>query len=188
MKWYGGSVSRLFLLLVGMLMVAGCAATPRSSPILWPSKTAILPVADLRPDRSERQDVKHLLHNAYFARLFAHKGYYVTFVANGERLQRLQAGDLTAADATWMRSLGPTDARWLLLVALEEVRRTQTLESAFAAQCTGLLFDNAQGAVVWRNVLRHHEIAGADFPPEPWCSAVAQGCFRRLLRTLPHRK
>jgi hypothetical protein len=124
----------------------------------------------------------------YFARLLAHKGYHVSFVANDERLQGLQASNLTAADAAWMRSLGPADARWLLLVVLEEVRRTQTLESAFAAQCIGLLFDNAQGAVVWRNALRHREIAGADFPPEPWRSAVAQGCFRRLLRTLPHRK
>jgi hypothetical protein len=112
----------------------------------------------------------------------------VSFVADGERLQGLQADDLAAADATWMRPLGPADARWLLLVVLEEVHRTQTLESAFAAQCTGLLFDNAQGAVVWRNALLHREIAGGDFPPEQWRSAVAQGCFRRLLRTLPPRK
>jgi hypothetical protein len=187
MKLNGDSVRRLFLLLVGMLMVGGCAATPQPSSLLQPSKTAVLPVADLRPDRGEGQDVKHLLHNAYFARLLNQKGYHVSFVADGERLQGLQARDLTAADATWMRPLGPADARWLLLVVLEEVRRTQTLESAFAAQCMGLLFDNAQGAVVWRNALFHREIAGGDFPPEQWHSAVAQGCFQRLLRTLPPR-
>ena len=186
MKRYGGSGR--WLLLVGMFLVGGCAATPRSSPILQPSKTAVLPVADRRPDRSEGQDVQHLLHNAYFAHLLTQMGYHVSFVADGARLQGLQAGDLTAADATWMRPLGLADARWLLLVVLEEVRRTQTLESAFAAQCMGLLFDNAQGAVVWRHTLLHREIAGGDFPPEHWRSAVAQRCFRRLLRTLPPRK
>ncbi len=175
----------ILLFMVGCAL--GCAASSPTSSILKPSKTAVLPVVDLRPEPGEGQAIAHLLHNRYIARQLQKKGYRIGFESDVGQVEQVKTAIFAKADPVWLRSLVPADARWILLVALRDVRRTGSLRSAFVAECAGLLFDRIYAKVVWRDSLTSHEVAGGDIQETSWQRGLAQGCFRRLLQTLPDR-
>jgi hypothetical protein len=60
--------------------------------------------------------------------------------------------DLKTPDEGWIRRLGTDNARWVLVLALEDAESHRTFGSTGSAIVMGDLFDRTSGKLVWRNV------------------------------------
>jgi hypothetical protein len=60
--------------------------------------------------------------------------------------------DLKEPDEQWVRKLGPDNARWVLVLALEDSESHLTFGSTGSAIVMGTLFDKQNGNLVWRGI------------------------------------
>lgn len=60
--------------------------------------------------------------------------------------------DLKQPEEAWIRKLGPENARWVLVLALEDASSHMTFGSTGKAIVMGTLFDRQNGKLVWRAV------------------------------------
>jgi hypothetical protein len=95
-------------------------------------------------------------------------------------------------DPAWVASLGPDDARWVLVLGLEDIFDRTTFGRVFGAECRGWLFDKRSGRAVWRHQNTHQEgfggLAGlmmGAFTPR---DLSVHECFRRLVQEIPSRE
>ncbi|ETX00357.1 MAG: hypothetical protein ETSY1_11550 [Candidatus Entotheonella factor] len=172
------------LYLFGLMLVwlAGCSPHQHEPAFLEPPATAVLPVLDFRQDRLSSP--ASWVDNPMIAGMLSQKGYHVVFIS--ESVSAEEATDLPSVPRPRLKALGPSNARWLILPMLYEVRRTASLQSAYTATCAGQLYDKLEQQIVWRESLRYQELAGGDIQGQ-WRRGVAQGCFRQLLKQLPDR-
>ena len=185
MQYDGPSkLSDMPLYLFGFVLIwlVGCSPRPPAPTFLEPPVTAVLPVIDVRQDRLSSPT--SWVDNSIIAGMLSQKGYHVVFIS--ESLSAEEAIHLPSVPRPRLKALGPSNARWLILPMLYEVRRTASLQSAYTATCAGQLYDKLERQVVWRHSLRYQELSGGDIQSQ-WRRGVAQGCFRRLLKQLPIR-
>lgn len=60
--------------------------------------------------------------------------------------------DLKQPEEAWIRKLGPENAHWVLVLALEDASSHMTFGSTGKAIVMGTLFDRQNGKLVWRAV------------------------------------
>jgi hypothetical protein len=60
--------------------------------------------------------------------------------------------DLKEPEEQWIRKLGPENARWVLVLALEDSESHLTFGSTGSAIVMGALFDKQSGKLVWRGI------------------------------------
>ncbi len=60
--------------------------------------------------------------------------------------------DLKEPEEAWIRKLGPDDARWVLILALEDAESHLTFGATGSAIVMGTLFDRQNGKLVWRAI------------------------------------
>ncbi len=60
--------------------------------------------------------------------------------------------DLKQPQEAWVRKLGPNDARWVFLPALEDSESHLTFGASGSAIVMGTIFDRQNGKLVWRGV------------------------------------
>lgn len=170
--------------LCGLMLIwlAGCSPQPTMPAYLDPPATAVLPVLDFRQDRLASP--ASWVNNPTITRMLNKKGYHPVFIS--ESVSAEEATNLQAVPRPRLKALGPSNARWLILPMLYEVRRTASLQSAYTATCAGQLYDKLERQVLWRDSMRYQELSGGDIQGQ-WHRGVAQGCFRQLLKQLPVR-
>ena len=169
-----------YLFGIMLIWLAGCSPRPPTPAYLEPAVTAVLPVLDFRQDK--QSSPSSWVDNTIMARMLNKKGYRVVFIS--ESVSAEEAINLQSVPRPRLNAFGPSNARWLLLPMLYEVRRSASLQSAYTAPCAGQLYDKLKRQVVWRQSMRYQELSGGDIQG-PWRRGVAQGCFRQLLKQLP---
>jgi hypothetical protein len=180
------------------LFVNGCASVPFNPTYLDPEFTPalveqiyVLPLADIRMDRSEELDEKDIEVGWALAgfKILEKKGYDLTFLNEFGADNEPSEDDLAEASPDWVRKLGTQEARYVLLIALEDlVRRKKTFGSAMGCECSGVLYDKMSGKAVWR-----HEAVG-EMSVGGLAGMIVSGlivrdtmgaCFRQLLEQIP---
>jgi hypothetical protein len=142
----------------------------------------ILPAVDLRPSVDQAKDhdaEKHLLLVDWAGRYYLERrGYSVVPEVEKGAMKRnsfqhfqkqredqarsnqpapparleVTEDDLKEPSESWIRKLGPENARWVLILALEDSTSHLTFGSTGSAIVMGTLFDKQKGKLVWRAI------------------------------------
>jgi hypothetical protein len=145
--------------LVLILFVVGCIVDTKLPPQLDPrfprlqpqliSHIVLLPALDARIDKKEKVDTQAQMCNRGKDKL-KEKGYQVSLSDNMGEVTQIAEDDLKSADPQWIKRLGPSDARWVMVLVLVDVSTELTFGSTGNAEVAGFLFDKETGVEVWR--------------------------------------
>jgi hypothetical protein len=141
---------------VAVLMLAGCATTPPPPLVCAPGfrpesmdTIYVMPVVDARMDKKLTRNLDKLQHWA--AKNIKNKHYGVQVVADKNSVAGVTDDDIKDATSDWVKNLGPSEARWLMLVEVDELSRKLTFGSTGQAEVVLVVLDKQSGTVVWRD-------------------------------------
>ncbi len=144
-------------LLGSLLGLTGCAA-PTKKPIFQDAsftsavvnEIVLLPVLDLRPDKSVGLDVKETAASTAKGAL-KQKKYKCTLHTDDSQVSGLTEEDLEQPRSEWIKALNPSNARWMMVVAVNDLVRKVTFGTAANAEVSAYLFDKEAGKCVWHD-------------------------------------
>ena len=157
-------------MLVSMVLVAPTFATkPPTLPIFMDpgfqfaelDSIYILPSIDLRTEKAKSSSSELASMDSYARFWLENKGYKIAPEWPKRRSQmknwtppsrpEFLEEDLKEPTPAWISKLGPDDARWVLIVALEDAASKITFGSKGSAVVSGYLFDKKDGKCVWKD-------------------------------------
>ncbi len=145
------------LMLVGM----GCATARPIMPDYLDSsfdptkvdKIVLLSFVDIRLDKTLPFDLKDFMESSLRLKqvgtCLGDKGYALSFAPDFGQIRSMKEDETRTADASWVKSLGPPDAEWVLLVALKDLSVKLTYGKQATARCLGVLYHKTIGKAVW---------------------------------------
>ncbi len=145
------------VVLVTLGFLIGCAAALKPAITLdsgfQPQKVdkiTMLPAVDARFDRKLKVNLQRQLNNKA-KHLLESRGYEVQVIDTGSSESQITKDDLKSADEEWIKQLGPADANWVMVLALDDVVNKLTFGSTGNAEVSGYLFDKHSGLLVWHD-------------------------------------
>jgi hypothetical protein len=147
--------SFIFLMI---LLITGCGTTPIKQGIyLTPdyqsssiSEIVVLPPVDLRVDKKVDVNLEKQIRGAAVDNL-KNKNYKVTKSDNLGSASQIIEEDLKTASPDWIKVLGPSDSRYIMVVCLVDVSTRLTFGSTGNAEIAGYMYDKGNGTVIWRD-------------------------------------
>jgi len=109
----------------------------------------VMPVVDSRMDKKLTRDLDKL--QRWASKNLKSKHYTVKEVADRNCLAGLTGEDLREAAPDWIKAFGPSEARWLLIIEVDELVRKLTFGSTGQAEVALVVLDKQRGTVVWRD-------------------------------------
>ncbi len=148
---------RKLLILPPVLILIGCAATKQ--PIFLSStfgqerveNILVLPIVDLRFNKEPELPKLDKWVQGMVKSQLKRKKYTFTLVSDRTIVDNITEEDLKKVDAEWVRNLGPSGFRWVVVVVLLDARSKLTLGSTGNAEVSGYLFDKKDGSMMWRD-------------------------------------
>jgi hypothetical protein len=143
--------------LVCLLGWSGCAA-PQKKPVFQAAgfsagqvnHITVLPVADLRPDKSVGLNVNRVALGMAKGAL-KQKKYKFTCHKDERQVASLKEEDLEKPDSVWIKTLEPAAARWVMILAVNDLVRKVTFGTTGNAEVSAYLFDKQSAACVWHD-------------------------------------
>lgn len=147
------------LLPVGLaaILVTSCG-TPSAPPLqsaqgfnlAQMDEVYLVPVVEARVDRKSKTDVNRIVQKRA-AMWLKIRGYKPQLVEDASTIAGITGDDLREAKGEWITRIGPAGARWMMVFAIEELKKQATLGAAANAEMTLTIVDKQAGAVVWRD-------------------------------------
>jgi hypothetical protein len=113
-------------------------------------RVVVLPPVDLRVDKSYKLDVAGELGGRTLDRL-KHRGFAASVASSAGDAGDIAEEDLKDPKAEWVQKLGPSDARWVFVTCLVDLKTRMTFGSTGNAEVSGFLFDREHGTLAWRD-------------------------------------
>lgn len=144
--------------LLGCLLgLTGCAA-PLKRPVYQDAgfnpaevqEITLLPVVDLRPDKSVGLDVNRTALGGAKA-VIKQRKYKPNVHEDASQVSHLTEEDLDKPQPEWIKALNPASARWVMIVAVNDLTRHVTFGTSANAEVSAYLFDKEAGRCVWRD-------------------------------------
>lgn len=187
-------ISEAMLFAAMIALLAGCATGRKHRPLYIDATfdpqqvdtITVLQPADLRYDKSLKTDFVHILGN-YSKRVFKDRKYKVELNMDPLLVSGISEERLENPSSDWIRTLGPSDANWIMVLSIEYVSRFLSADSEAVAEVRGVLFDKSSGSVVWRGVGKGFEHAGILFGGLADNDAVRMALYN-LSFSLPRKK
>lgn len=110
----------------------------------------VLPAVDLRTDKTISVDLQKQIRQPVTKSL-TKKGYRLTASTTFGATPEVSEEDLREAKPEWVKGLGSSNARWVLVLCLLDVRNKLTFGSTGNAEVSGYLFDKQAGRLSWRD-------------------------------------
>jgi hypothetical protein len=155
----------------------------------------VLPVADLRMNPSVRVDravidaemATDFTGTGDLTSLLDSRGYDETSFVDPSTSRVVEWNDLVHPTEAWIAEIGPADARWVLLIALEDLAVSGGV-GYVTVKCSGHLFDRQLRKPVWG----HRTRLDYGGPVSPGLRAndvphTLNLCVRRLIEHFPPR-
>lgn len=154
---------------ISLFVAINCFGKRREAPPPEPRFAAIgqiviLPVVDSRVSPTVKVDLENM--RKYMQQRLRRKNYAVSSSDN-TGVGSMALADLQRGDPSWIRRLGPPQARWVMVVAFGGVQVNYRIPSAAVL---GFLYDKGAGAICWSGtaVGQYHLSRG---PYGPGCGA-----------------
>ena len=189
-------ISALYILLV--LLTAGCAS-PQKAIYLAPSfneqdiKTiTVLPIVDSRAQRYfdvKESELQNIVYPVVETGL-SDKGYGVEFSDDTTGLQCLKFGRTRNVDTDCLRTVGPDNSRWVLVLFLQDFQMRATYGGAVSTKMSGVFVDKTDGAMLWYDLeytgLSQRELVGKN-RDTALAKDVIQNCALKLIDSFPKK-
>ena len=157
---------------ISLFLIVGCA-TPQKAIYVAPSfdqinvdRITILPIFDARSQRPfeiQESDLQRVVYPPLETGL-SQKGYTFDYSNEVGRAQCLKYGRSSDLDPDCLRNVGPSNSRWILVLFLQDFKMQSPYGGAVSAKMSGLLFDRAEGIILWRDLeysgLSQRELVG----------------------------
>jgi hypothetical protein len=145
--------SGFIVLLLTVAVSVVCAAKKRAEPQSDSKFGAIenisvLPIVDARTGDKAGVSLEKLQRSVVNA--LKRKQYPVQAADSSGEAGEIAIEDVEAADPQYIKKLGPADARWVLIIFLDDVASKVTFGSTGNAKLSGFLFDKSSGELVWK--------------------------------------
>jgi hypothetical protein len=119
-----------------------------------PHQITVLPILDHRQDKSDDVDYQEAVTKSAVA-VLERKRYNVEVVSTfGDQVppgDEVTPGDLASPNPTWLKTLGPPEARWILFLAVTHLRTMFVILGTFCnGDVEGYLFDKFTGELLWQ--------------------------------------
>jgi hypothetical protein len=108
----------------------------------------VLPVVDARAGKKDSVNFDSLRKVAIND--LKHKNYRLTASDDTGTVGQIAEEDLNEGSAAWIKRLGPSDARYVLVIGLDDVHSKFTFGSTGNAELVGFLFDKQDGSTLWK--------------------------------------
>jgi hypothetical protein len=139
-----------------VLLLTGCATTlPKplhSAADFRPEcmdTVYILPVVDARPDKTLKLNLAGLQKST--ASALKHKRYQVVALPDTHLVAGVTDEDLREPSRDWMQGIGPSGARWVMVLAVGELSRKIVFGSTGNAEVSLAILDKQTCTVAWRD-------------------------------------
>ncbi len=145
--------SSLIILLVIAACAVECAAKKRAEFPPDPrfatiQEILVLPIIDTRAGKKASVNMTHLQHGVVSVLKKKHYSAGPASTAGGNG--QIDIEDLESPAPEWVKKLGPADARWVMVVCLDDVTSKMTFGSTGNAEVSGYLFDKDNGGLIWK--------------------------------------
>ena len=183
---------------ISLYLIVGCA-TPQKAIYVAPSfdqvnidRITILPIFDARSQRPfeiKESDLQRVVYPTLETGL-SKKGYTFDYSNEIGRPQCLKYGRSSDLAPDCLRNVGPSSSRWILVLFLQDFQMRSPYGGAVSAKMSGLLFDRAEGKMLWRDLeysgLSQRELVGKnrDTLIE---NDVLQLCTSNLISSVPQK-
>jgi hypothetical protein len=139
-------------LLLPNLACTSLAARPKAPPpdpkFLAIDQIVILPVVDARAGKKDNVNLETLRNSAKSD--LKSKNYRFSVSDTTGKTGDIVQEDLDDSKPEWIKGLGPSDARWVMVLGLGDVHSKVTFGSSGNAEVFGFLFDKQDGSVLWK--------------------------------------
>lgn len=109
----------------------------------------ILPVFDARKEKSASLDADQVLKSSAKRVLKGARKYEVEFAQ--DYVVDTEEEDIVKADPEWVKKLGPEEARFVMVVMLEDLQSKLTFGSTGSSEVSGWIFDKRDGTTIWKH-------------------------------------
>jgi hypothetical protein len=136
--------------------MSGCATTKPADFVMdgfdsaAVDSLAVLPVLDHRIDKKKQLKLDDWVM-PIAKRSLKKLGYAYSLEKDRSVLLGISQDDLEAPTNDFIASLPPSNARWILILSLEDSTSKMTFGSTGNAEMSGYLFDKEIGQITWRN-------------------------------------
>lgn len=110
---------------------------------------SVLPIVDARAGKKAGVNLEKLQQSV--AKVIKKKRYSVSSANIPGEAGEIAVEDVEAADPSYVKKLGPTNERWVMVVFLDDITSKITFGSTGNAELSGYLFDKQDGRLVWKN-------------------------------------
>ena len=136
------------------ILAVDCAAKkkPKSEPdpvFMTIGNVCVLPIVDARAGKKAGVNLEKLQKSV--AGVIKKKRYSVSSTDTPGVTGEIAVEDVEAADPTYVKKLGPTNERWVMVVFLDDITSKITFGSTGNAELSGYLFDKQDGRLIWKN-------------------------------------
>ncbi|WP_300672704.1 hypothetical protein [Desulfoluna sp.] len=152
-----GKPFRKLLIFLPVLILMGCAGAKQ--PIFLSStfgqemveNILVLPIVDLRFNKEpELPKLDKWVQRVVKGKL-KYKKYTFTLISDLSIVDNITEEDLKEVDAEWVKNLGPSGSRWIIIVALLDAKSKLTFGCTGNAEISGYLIDKKEGSILWRD-------------------------------------
>jgi hypothetical protein len=140
-----------------LALTPACAVPMKQAIHLEPSfqpvsvaEIRVLPVVDARVDKQQKTDIEKHVRGAALKNL-QKKGYKALTTNELGPAGAIDEEQLKASDAAWIKQLGPAEARFVMVLAVLDIKTRLTFGSTGNAEVTGVLYDKDAGVALWRD-------------------------------------
>lgn len=158
MKLIKKNMALLIVIIMALGLMGGCAATLKPAIHLDSSFhvqkidiIVMLPAVDARFDKTVELEVQKLL-NINAKSMLKKRGYEVQIINTDGTESQITKDDLESLDSEWIKQLGPDDANWVMVLALDDATSKLTFGSTGSAEVSGFFFDKQSGVLLWRDI------------------------------------
>lgn len=148
---------KVFVFSIMIMMVFSCASVKKAAIYSVPdfppptlTEICILPTVDLRIDKKINVNLEKQIRKASEGNIVK-KGYKVTKSDNYGTVEQIFEEDLKTSNSDWIKQLGPTNSRYIMVLCLVDVTTKLTFGGTGNAEVSGYLYDKEAGNIVWRD-------------------------------------
>lgn len=109
---------------------------------------SVLPIVDARAGKKAEVNMGKLQGSV--VNVLKRKHYVVGAVSNSGEAGEIAIEDVEGASPPFVKKLGPSGDRWVMVVFLEDVASKITFGSTGNAELRGYLFDKDRGDLIWK--------------------------------------
>jgi hypothetical protein len=139
----------IVLLLTGIYAMKCPGKNPPDPKFMAIQSISVLPIVDARAGDKKSVNMGDV-QKTLISLLNKKKHYPASAASTSGEVGQIAVEDLESAIPSYVKKLGPPDARWVMVICLDDVVSKLSFGSTGNAELSGYLFDKDSGELIWK--------------------------------------